>query len=572
MNNKKTSYKLLSLDLDGTLLSPLLKRAKKADCLAIQDYMSAGGMPFINTGRAPWAIVKTIQRINKMGSNRIRLMSCWNGAYLHDFNDSEVIQTKISHEYVKKIFEISKKYKGVNIWFHTPEGLKSNTIFVYPFSLVIKIGYHLAHLRTLKDTKDLTSFKLDIFSPKKSVVAKIYHELIRHNLNHIVTISHSSPRLIEVTPSKINKGYAINYFAKKYNISKNEIVSMGDSFNDLSAFKNSALSIGINPKNPNLLEHCDAVVDHKTRGVKEAINNYVIKDVDSSNCQLIFTDLDGTLIDNRTKLFSKQVKVALQQCTNHLIPLAIASGRGIQDCINITDAMELNPKTNIYLIGDNGAVIYDIYTKKYLSQTPIEDEDARKVFDTVKEFAKKVNDNLGLIIYPHSAQLMFYNESFWKPFNFKKTGFEDQYDPWIKTKPIYVTEYPKDIICYKFVIKFPDAKSAAAGNEQLRKQFPNLEICLSSTVNVEVNKKGVNKGFAAKKLFEQIKVNPDHVLVLGDGQNDIPALKLCKNSFVPSYSPDYVKKEANYVIDNVNVTNFASTVIYKHVLKKGNGK
>ncbi|MCQ3915363.1 MAG: hypothetical protein MJ195_01060 [Mycoplasmoidaceae bacterium] len=53
MNPKKTSYKLLSLDLDGTLLSPFLRRAKKADCLAIQEYMNAGGMPFINTGRAP---------------------------------------------------------------------------------------------------------------------------------------------------------------------------------------------------------------------------------------------------------------------------------------------------------------------------------------------------------------------------------------------------------------------------------------------------------------------------------------------------------------------------------------
>ncbi|MCQ3914344.1 MAG: hypothetical protein MJ201_00725 [Mycoplasmoidaceae bacterium] len=53
MSNKTTSYKLLSLDLDGTLLSPILRHAKKADCRAIQDYMFAGGKPFINTGRAP---------------------------------------------------------------------------------------------------------------------------------------------------------------------------------------------------------------------------------------------------------------------------------------------------------------------------------------------------------------------------------------------------------------------------------------------------------------------------------------------------------------------------------------
>ncbi|MCQ3907779.1 MAG: HAD hydrolase family protein [Mycoplasmoidaceae bacterium] len=53
MINQKTSYKLLSLDLDGTLLSPVLRRAKNEDCEALQDYMSSGGTLFINTGRAP---------------------------------------------------------------------------------------------------------------------------------------------------------------------------------------------------------------------------------------------------------------------------------------------------------------------------------------------------------------------------------------------------------------------------------------------------------------------------------------------------------------------------------------
>lgn len=570
MTNKKTSYKLLSLDLDGTLLSPLLRRAKKADCVAIQEYMSAGGMPFINTGRAPWAIVKTIKRINKAGPNRVRLMSCWNGAYIHDFNDGEVLQKNISHEYCKKIYEITKARKGAMIWFHTPKGMKTNTIYVDPVNVFIKIGYHLAHLRKLKDKSDLTSFKIDILSTKKTVIAKVYHELIKHNLNHIVTISHSSPRLIEITPLNINKGYAIRYFAKKYNIAKNEIVSMGDSFNDLSAFKTSALSVGINPRNPNLLEHCQAVVDHKSKGVREAIHTYVIKDVDNFNYKLIFSDLDGTLIDGKTKLFSNETKLALQQCTNHLIPIAIASGRSIHDGINIVESMELNPKTNIYIIGNNGATIFDIYTQQYISQSPIDEQDARGVFNLLVEYAKRENGNLGFIIHHHSTNLLFYNEEFWKPINFKKTGYEDQYDPWMKNKPIYITEYPNDIICYKYVIKFPDHKKALQGNEELRKMFPGLEVCLSSDVNVEINKKGINKGFAAKKLSEKIGINLDYVLALGDGQNDVAALQLCKNSFVPDYAPDFVKKEAKHVIKGVSVVNFASTVIEQYVLKKEN--
>lgn len=571
MNNKKTSYKLLSLDLDGTLLSPILRKAKQADCLAIQDYMSCGGMPFINTGRAPWAIVKTFNRVNKAGSNQIKLLSCWNGAYLRDFNDGEIIETKISHEYCKKIFEIAKKFKGVNLWFYLPKGMEEHALYAYPSNPIFKIFYRLSKVRDLTDRSDLASFKIDIFSTKKSVIARVYHELIKNNLNQIVTLTHSSPRLIEVTPRGINKGSAIQYFAKKYNINKSEIVSMGDSFNDLSAFKNSAMSIGINPSNSNLLEHCDAIIKHKTRGVAEAINTYVLKDVDNITYKLIYSDLDGTLIDGRTKLFSNEAKFALQQCTNHLIPIAIASGRGIYDGMSIVKSMELNPKNNIYIIGNNGATIYDIYTKQYISQSPIDNNDAKRIFEILKQFTKDVDGKMGFIIHQHSTDLLFYNEQFWKPINFKKTGFEDQYDPWASNKPIYVTEYPEDIICYKFVIKFPDNAQAVKGVEALKQALPNLEICFSSDVNVEINKKGVNKGFAAKKLSSIIGVSLDNVLVMGDGQNDIPALKLCKNSFAPSYAPDFVKKEANNIIDNVTVSTFAKTVIDNYVFK-GNGK
>ncbi|MCQ3907780.1 MAG: HAD-IIB family hydrolase [Mycoplasmoidaceae bacterium] len=276
----------------------------------------------------------------------------------------------------------------------------------------MQAGYRISKLVPVKQTNDLTSFKIDIISLKKSTIARIYHELIKHNLHQLVTISHSSSRLIEITPFGINKGYAVNYFAKKYNISKNEIVSIGDSFNDLSAFRNSALSIGIHPKNPNFLEHCDAVINHKSNGVRQAIEDYLIKDVDNETFKLIFTDLDGTLIDNKTKLFSNATKIALQQCTNHLIPIAIASGRSIHDGIRIVESMELNPKTNIYIIGNNGATIFDIFTQKYISQSPIDEVDAKKIFNILVDYAKKANGKLGFIIYQHSIDLLFYNEPF----------------------------------------------------------------------------------------------------------------------------------------------------------------
>ena len=97
--------------------------------------------------------------------------------------------------------------------------------------------------------------------------------------------------------------------------------------------------------------------------------------------------------------------------------------------------------------------------------------------------------------------------------------------------------------------------------------FPNLEICLSSTTNIEVNHKGVDKAFACKKVAKAAKVKLDEIMILGDGQNDITALKLNKNSYAPGYSPDYVRKAAAHVINNVDASTFASKVIFTKVFK-----
>lgn len=569
MEKKKTSYKLLSIDLDGTLLSPVLKKADKRNYLAIQEYMSLGGHAFINTGRPPWAVAKVIQNINKCGKKRIRLLSCLNGSYIIDFNDHNIRETKISHEYCNILLNIVKKFKRATICFYTVRGFEFHQAEAYPSAAPFKAFYRNAVLVKLKNQNDLTSYKINIFSPSKKIVGKIYHEMKKQNLHQIMTVSHSSPRFLEITAANTNKGTAIALMAKKYHISKHEIAAIGDSFNDEPAFAASALSIGIAPQDPFFLERCDRIVNRRKRGVEEAINTYIIKQqISNQPIKLIFSDLDGTLIDGKTKLYSEKTRLALQQCTNHLIPLAIASGRRIYDALNIVKEMKLNPKTSVYIIGNNGATMYDLYTKKYVSQTPIDHKDAKAVFDYVVKLNNTTEKNkVGLIIHPHEPQLLFYNPIFWKPLNLKKTGNEARYDPWVNENCVYVEQFPDNIMCYKFVIKFATTEKAHFYCEKIKKAFKNLEICLSSPVNVEVNHKGVDKAFAAKTIAKLTNIRIEDMLILGDSQNDIPALRLNKNSYTPGYSPSYVKKEAAHVVRNVDASNFASEVIYKRVFK-----
>ena len=46
---------------------------------------------------------------------------------------------------------------------------------------------------------------------------------------------------------------------------------MGDSFNDYPAFVESAIAIGIKPKNKDLWQYCHYITKNKTEGVTEAI-------------------------------------------------------------------------------------------------------------------------------------------------------------------------------------------------------------------------------------------------------------------------------------------------------------
>lgn len=148
-------------------------------------------------------------------------------------------------------------------------------------------------------------------------------------------------------------------------------------------------------------------------------------------------------------------------------------------------------------------------------------------------------------------------------------GVEDRYDPWANREPIYINKFPENIRCYKLIVKFATTELAHFYCDKMRKDFPNLEFCLSSHVNLEVNHKGVDKAFAAKKIAKVANIKINNMLILGDSQNDIPALQLNKNSYAPCYARDYVQKESGHVIDNVDSSNFAYVVLNSTVLKKG---
>ena len=271
VNNLK--YKIISIDLDGTLLTPFFHTITCKDLMQIGKYSNYGGKIFINTGRSVHSTLRYLKLIEKTTKNFPSFVSCYNGAWIKDFNDNKVYQNLIEHEIAFKFYELAKKEK-IQIWLYTPrcenEAKVESNLLSYRYRFLIWVA-RLTKLTKIKDINDLSSYKINFLSFSKKKIKDFFLLLKKLNFDKMCTICLTNSNLIEVTPLNINKAYAINLICKKYNIKPINTIAIGDSFNDVPAFKLVGLAIGVKPRNKMLYQFCDQIVAYKRSAVAFAI-------------------------------------------------------------------------------------------------------------------------------------------------------------------------------------------------------------------------------------------------------------------------------------------------------------
>lgn len=269
-------YEIISIDLDGTLLTPFLHRITCKDVVQIGEYINRGGKIFINTGRAVHSTLRYLKLIKKITKKSVSFVSCYNGAWIKDLNDNTVYQNLIKHEVAFNLYELAKKEK-IQIWFHTPrcekEAKVESNFLSYRYRFLIWLA-KLTKLTKIKDINNLSSYKINFISFSKKKIKQFFIFLKKLNLDKVCTICLTNSNLIEITPLNINKSYAINLICKKYGVAPKNTIAIGDSFNDVPAFKIVGLAIGVKPKNKMLCQYCNKIVLYKKNAVAHVINKY----------------------------------------------------------------------------------------------------------------------------------------------------------------------------------------------------------------------------------------------------------------------------------------------------------
>ncbi|MDY3006618.1 Cof-type HAD-IIB family hydrolase [Anaerococcus porci] len=234
--------KLIATDCDETLLSSdrtIHERNKKA----IKKAQDMGIKVIIATGRGPYQLFNILEEIDIEKEDRYSVL-CNGGLIMDNMSKKIVDSSPIKYD---KVMEISDYCKNLGIHF---EIYTDKHCIISPNGNKIFGNYDGDIYKFVEDPK-----KEDFI--KDEIIIKVL--LKNHNLNYLmsleediaricdwdVSISYSSDIYMEINRKNVNKANAIKKICKHYGISMNEVLSIGDNYNDKEMLEEAGYSAAV---------------------------------------------------------------------------------------------------------------------------------------------------------------------------------------------------------------------------------------------------------------------------------------------------------------------------------------
>ncbi len=234
-------YKLVATDLDFTLVYDRDK-INEENLIYLKKYLSQGYPFVIITGRPLFTCLPLMAKLGLDKYSSLALI-CYNGMVYYSFKDKKAIDiaTKIDFQEIVKLHDFTYS-KGLNLLMYYDEKVFAQEVFDFQDK-----KESIDHLPLIIDKNITKENKKPLY---KAIIAYDREKTEKY----VVDLEKLFPNLdfyfsqrfyLEVMPKNINKGSAVEYILKKYNLSKDEIIVLGDSENDVFMFKKVSTSFAM---------------------------------------------------------------------------------------------------------------------------------------------------------------------------------------------------------------------------------------------------------------------------------------------------------------------------------------
>lgn len=239
-------YKMLVLDMDGTLLSDE-KKISDINREALSRAAEAGVMVVISTGRI---FTSAMMFAGMLGLGTPIIAS--NGAYVRAISGDPIYSEPMRGRDVRKIVDLGHKF-GVY-----PQVFTWDTIYTE------KVIYFSANYsKWNKQLPEDRRVRIEVIKPEqwdsiiddnggkllKTVAADDDGDNVAHMRSEVqkldVEVASSGLNNFEVMAGGVSKGRAVEMLSKHYGIERSAVICIGDSENDMSMIKYAGLGVAM---------------------------------------------------------------------------------------------------------------------------------------------------------------------------------------------------------------------------------------------------------------------------------------------------------------------------------------
>lgn len=264
-------YKLVAVDLDGTLLSDD-GTISEANIKAIELAKKKGVKVVLATGRPISGIKNYIKQLNLMEDDYVVV---FNGAVVQESKSSKIIEKKglkVSDLY--EVYELSKKL-DVNIHIHTAEECITPMVSKYSVFEAELNSIPLKEMKFEELSQDTEVIKI-MFIDEEEKIDNIINLIDRRFLDKY-TVVRSLPYFLEFLNKKANKREGLKALAKKLEISRDEIICIGDNENDLHMIEYAGLGVAMGNAVNVVKRSANYITkSNKEDGVAHVINRFIL--------------------------------------------------------------------------------------------------------------------------------------------------------------------------------------------------------------------------------------------------------------------------------------------------------
>lgn len=273
-NGKATKYRLLSLDMDGTVLNSQ-KHVSPGNAQAISDLVKRGGNVTLCTGRN---ILELREFERDLAPVQFGVLM--NGSVTYDFVHARPIQlSPIPRELALRAARTALDAGAI------VHAMTLRATYIRQRDIDRLADYNLA---AYHHTFDTLATRID---DPLAFIADHASEITKLNLYHLtqedrartkqalsdtgLTLSYSEAASLEVTPAGCSKATGVEQLCSELGIGMDQVVAVGDGLNDLAVLQAVGMPVAMSNAAPQVKAIARAEVnDNDHDGVAEAIQRF----------------------------------------------------------------------------------------------------------------------------------------------------------------------------------------------------------------------------------------------------------------------------------------------------------